>query len=271
MLGLEKEAPSSDKCFITTGGYPAFIDPKQPPAKKSPFTTVFGNQFIHTTELILPEEVYNVTWDSIQSNLGKLQYAKVILPLSALLESEFFNTYIKIGNILMLSEGIAGEDNKFSLKDGVLKLDLDKESYERAGLVGTAVRNGGRKHVKTRYDFPLKKHHPQILTPTPQITTLPNILVPPLHSLSLSTSTSTHREHQDNLTSLSEWLSLLSLSSPRTNANDDIDPYLSRYEVPGSGAAEEEEEEGKTSNLVRVAWRGLIPEKWVGELLVVLL
>ena len=74
----------------------------------------------------------------------------------------------------MLSEGVAGEDNIFSLKDGmldypreypsenrnegsrpilpgILKLELDKESYERAGLVGKAVRSGGRKHVKARY------------------------------------------------------------------------------------------------------------------------
>lgn len=34
---------------------------------------------------------------------------------------------------------------------GILKLELDKESYERAGLVGQAIRSGGRKHMKARY------------------------------------------------------------------------------------------------------------------------
>ena len=34
---------------------------------------------------------------------------------------------------------------------GILKLELSKESYERAGLVGKAIRDGARKHVKTRY------------------------------------------------------------------------------------------------------------------------
>lgn len=34
---------------------------------------------------------------------------------------------------------------------GILRLDLDKESYERAGLVGKPIRGGGRKHVKARY------------------------------------------------------------------------------------------------------------------------
>ena len=34
---------------------------------------------------------------------------------------------------------------------GVLRLDLDKESYERAGLQGSPTRDGGRKHVKARF------------------------------------------------------------------------------------------------------------------------
>jgi len=42
-----------------------------------------------------------------------------------------------------------------SLPVGILRLDLDKESYERAGLVGKAIRDGGRKHVKTRFGMAL--------------------------------------------------------------------------------------------------------------------
>lgn len=34
---------------------------------------------------------------------------------------------------------------------GVLRLELDKETYERAGLQGQPCRGGGRKHVKARY------------------------------------------------------------------------------------------------------------------------
>ena len=68
----------------------------------------------------------------------------------------------------MLSEGRPGIDDKYSLKDGnlslkslsysklsvaigVLRLDLAKENYERCGLVGTAIHDRGRKHVKSRY------------------------------------------------------------------------------------------------------------------------
>ena len=68
----------------------------------------------------------------------------------------------------MLSEGRPGIDDKYSLKDGspsleplshsklnvdigVLCLDLAKENYERCGLIGKAIEDGGRKHVKSRY------------------------------------------------------------------------------------------------------------------------
>lgn len=47
------------------------------------------------TELILPRDIYNAIWESVDSKLQSLQYAKVILPLSSLLEGEFFNKYIK--------------------------------------------------------------------------------------------------------------------------------------------------------------------------------
>ncbi|KAL8935930.1 MAG: hypothetical protein Q9216_005189 [Gyalolechia sp. 2 TL-2023] len=52
------------------------------------------------------------------------------MPLSALLEGDFFNKYIKSGQ---------------------LRLELPKDVYERAGLMGQSIRDVGRKHVKTRY------------------------------------------------------------------------------------------------------------------------
>lgn len=78
----------------------------------------------------------------------------------------------------MLSEGQNGVDEVMSLSEGrsststatssrasvdyplmlpnigTLRLELSKEFYERAGLQGTPVRSGGRKHVKSRYCKP---------------------------------------------------------------------------------------------------------------------
>lgn len=73
------------------------------------------------------------------------------MKLSQIIEGDFFNVYIKTGNIMMLSEGRAGVDNRFSLSEGILRLEVDKPTFEKAGLEGTPIPSEGRKHVKARY------------------------------------------------------------------------------------------------------------------------
>ncbi|KAJ3578178.1 hypothetical protein NPX13_g2393 [Xylaria arbuscula] len=58
------------------------------------------------------------------------------MTLRQVLEGDFFTEYIKIGNVMMVSEGKIGVDNVISLKDGKLTMYLDRETYEQAGLVG---------------------------------------------------------------------------------------------------------------------------------------
>jgi len=91
------------------------------------------------------------------------------MKLSECIEGDFFNQYIKsgesygiwplspqrltlsVGNVLMLSEGRPGIDHIFSLTDGILRLEVDKPTYERTGLQGKAVQSEGRKHVTARF------------------------------------------------------------------------------------------------------------------------
>lgn len=77
----------------------------------------------------------------------------------------------------MLSEGRPGIDNLYMLRNGmqslirshllftllcfakwllryligVLRMELSKEKYERCGLSGQPICDGGRKHIKARY------------------------------------------------------------------------------------------------------------------------
>ena len=102
-------------------------------------------------DLLLPEDLYNKAWKSLEHRIGKYEYSKVTMSLSQLLEGDFFNTYIKAGNITMLSNGRAGMGNLHTLREGVLRVELPKEKYERAGLVGKPIPDGGRKHVSRRY------------------------------------------------------------------------------------------------------------------------
>lgn len=51
----------------------------------------------------------------------------------------------------MLSEGRPGIDHIYSLSEGVLRLEVDKPTFERLGLEGKPIPSEGRKHVKARY------------------------------------------------------------------------------------------------------------------------
>ncbi|EHA26628.1 hypothetical protein ASPNIDRAFT_46557 [Aspergillus niger ATCC 1015] len=294
MLDFEDDASKREKCYTTIGQLPAFIDPKQPPTKRSPCSAILGHPFVHT--------------------LQKLRYARVFMSLSSLLEGEFFNTYIKTGNILMISEGRSGSDSVFTLKDGILKLELSKEIFERTGLTGKPVRSGGRKHAKERFiveinlrlpsmlhgkkgferivwafknvlnqsvawlffdlttssggvsedDPSLKGNQPQIINCQPILTEHSNILVPPLPGAEITDESRGAAELEDHCNELSEWLAMVSLESPRVSAHDDVDPYLCRYSVPDSDNA-------KSTSLVSLKWQGLVPSRWIIELLVALL
>ncbi|PIG85550.1 hypothetical protein AARAC_007744 [Aspergillus arachidicola] len=163
MLDLEDDASRREKCYTAVAQLPSFIDPKQPPVKKSPFSAIRGHPFVHTVEVILPEATYKSIEGSLNTKLPKLRYARVFMSLSSLLEGDFFNTYIKSGNILMISEGRPGSDNVFTLRDGILKLELGKEIFERTGLTGKPVRSGGRKHAKERYLVEINLRLPSML------------------------------------------------------------------------------------------------------------
>jgi ribonuclease P/MRP protein subunit RPP40 len=52
---------------------------------------------------------------------------------------------------MMLSEGTIGVDNVCLLKSGKLTLFLDKETYERAGLVGKPHGVKGKRGLKPRW------------------------------------------------------------------------------------------------------------------------
>jgi len=56
-----------------------------------------------------------------------------------------------------------------------------------------------------------------------------------------------------------EWLSLIRLASPRLKPRDSIDPYLSRYCVPGDKTQE--------SRIYKISWEGFMSTQWLHGLL----
>ena len=48
MFDLEDDASRREKCYTAVAQLPSFIDSKQPPMKKSPFSAIWGHPFVHT-------------------------------------------------------------------------------------------------------------------------------------------------------------------------------------------------------------------------------
>ncbi|KAL6239043.1 hypothetical protein BDW75DRAFT_199443 [Aspergillus navahoensis] len=314
MFGLEDDdASGREKCYTTIAQLPQSIDPKLPPIKKSPFSAILGNHFIHTVEVIMPKEIYSSIESSLDFKLQKLRYARLSMTLSSLIEGDFFNTYIKTGNILMISDGRSGLDNVFTLKEGILKLELGKEEYEKSGLTGKPVRTGGKKHAKERFvielnlrlpsmlhgkkgfqrikwafknvlnkpttwlffdlgtdstgvaeDDPLLKgNNPEVIPCEPVLTIHNNITTPSFSDL--NTKTQSESDLKDICGGVSEWLAMVSLCSRRVSVNDDIDPYLCRYDAPEIG-----DTEAKATDLISLKWRGFIPPHWIMQLFITL-
>jgi ribonuclease P/MRP protein subunit RPP40 len=259
-------------------------------------------------DLILPAEIYDLIHTHIEDSASVYhsQYARVYLSLSDILASDFLNEYIKKGNIMILSEGKPLLDNRMSLYEGVLRLELDRPTYERCGLQGRPIEDGGKKHQKARwvvefdlrnpsmqhgkkgfgrlewaakevlnqslsclfYNFnptsreslpagaePISIHQPSIQSITPTTTKASNVLCPHFTVGDLPGI-----YEQEDAMALLEYIHILELESPRISRSDNIDSFLSRYEVPdfGSGTI--------SKDFVRLRWSGFIPPQFIRDL-----
>ena len=95
----------------------------------------------------------------------------------------------------------------------------------------------------------------------PSIERLESVLIPPFPE-------TVAQEETDGVVQLLEWLSLVTSSSPRVLQIDDIDSYLSRYEVPSdpnNGLDGETHEQ--VHDLVKLHWHGFIPPQFTSTLL----
>jgi hypothetical protein len=125
------------------------------------------NSDARQVDLLVPEGKAAKLKECLDAGGSSLQYARVYIKLGDIVDGDFFNKYIKTsecnlivqqtvdlilaGNILMRSESRPDVDHVYSLCDGVLRLEVNKPTFERLGLEGKAIPSHGRKHVKARY------------------------------------------------------------------------------------------------------------------------
>ncbi|KAI0018469.1 ribonuclease P 40kDa subunit-domain-containing protein [Xylariomycetidae sp. FL0641] len=132
----------ASKCFVSSGTM-KHVDPEQLPTKVKPWNTLMAQDFIHKVDLILPNEFLHHVKSQVIDTAGRAPtYSRVIMTLGQVLQGEFFTEYIKIGTLTMY---------------------LDKETYERAGLVGKPYGVKGRRGTKPRWVVQYNLRHPSML------------------------------------------------------------------------------------------------------------
>ncbi|KAL1879687.1 hypothetical protein VTK73DRAFT_6862 [Phialemonium thermophilum] len=146
----EPTAYQSSKCHFTYGTM-GHLDPRQLPSKGKPWITISSCDFIRRVELVLPQESLETVRQVLITEKHPPEFRRVTMPLIDILSGDFFKKYVKLGEVLMLSEGRMGIDNVFSLRKGNLTLFLDKETYERAGLVGKPEGAKGNRGQRPRW------------------------------------------------------------------------------------------------------------------------
>ena len=152
MLDIHKPPPSSDtKTFFSHSLLPSYIDPANTSTKKKPFTTFISQPYSHTLDLVLPAEIWELVALHLAATDNERVYARVWMKLGDVLEEEFLDAYIRNGSMSILSEGRVDVDTRFEVKEGVLTIEMARQVYERAGLVGVPIEDGGKKHQKMRW------------------------------------------------------------------------------------------------------------------------
>ncbi|KAF4949989.1 hypothetical protein FGADI_8527 [Fusarium gaditjirri] len=272
-------APSiyqSPKCFVSYGTM-GYLDTKQAPRKGKPWTAVMSLDLIHKVDLILPSEAYDAACQQLSNAHNAPCYSKVVMSLGDILQ----------GDIMMLSEGQTMVGMLFTLREGVLTMFVDKETYERAGLVAYNLRDSSMLRGHKGYDRliyacksvftqpmtwlfcnnttqtpnpdPLQKFSPTACTSTFNISQDIAVLQPSLDVDSEVLSENDRESLEYFATEVYEWLSLIRLGSSRVEPRDTIDPYLSKYSVPG--------DDPKESKVCKLSWEGFMSAQWLRGLL----
>ncbi|KAK6335563.1 hypothetical protein TWF696_002334 [Orbilia brochopaga] len=156
MNKLAHEGPEA-KCYITCGSLR-----EQPAAEVSnrrPHSTISGHVYNQQVDLLLPDEVCELVQQKLDEHVKPLQYHRIFMSLKDIVEKDFYNKYIRQGNILLLSDGRIDVDNVYCLYDGFLYLFLKKDTYEKAGLAGKKAAFGGRKKERWVVEYNLRQPH----------------------------------------------------------------------------------------------------------------
>ena len=140
--------------------------------------------------------------------------------------------------------------------------DLESTPGNQGWFLVPSEGDGGQILTRVKDTKPIQKQNPQMINSEVLKSKLGQISTPPMQGL--VSNDMSEADMQESCGTFAEWIAMVQLGSPRVSAEDDVDSYLSRYSVPGVDAP-------STADLISLKWYGLIPAKWILQLLLSLL
>lgn len=142
---------------------PSYLDPSQPPTKRTPFRQIRNIPFVHDVRVCMPtrfhQRLYS-DYNDVSSDASaehrihkEVTYSKVILSLKDILADYDLRT----GNYILISQPYpptslspslqSANSTTITVNCGNLSISMPQHIYQRTGLpLATKVPSGGRKH-----------------------------------------------------------------------------------------------------------------------------
>ncbi|EFY84877.1 ribonuclease P protein subunit p40, putative [Metarhizium acridum CQMa 102] len=245
-------------CLMTHGTVGPVND-DQSSQQGAPWALIEDQDFISKVDLIASAEMHQTIEESILQRKPQPCFYRTTISLGQLLDSEQFIQLIRNQEITMFCEANSTSASSYAIRNGILTIHMDKETFQRAGIPGKPLiaRAGSDGQPKWALNNNLwensQPHQYSIASKA-----LHKILALPEMLPTTSLTAAEHVGLEERGIDLYEWLSLVRLESARVEPDDKIDPYLSRYCVTG-----------KTSNrldVCKITWQGFIGTSWLRDL-----
>lgn len=185
VLNLAPSPLANTKIHVSHISIPdSYLDPTQPPTKRTPFRQIRDVTFVKSVRLCLPARVYNVLYTkspargvevSASHDRPTTKFSKVIMTLHDILQDHSLRT----GSFTMLAQPHpaspaapsmpSSNSTTMNFNKGTLTIEMPYSVSQRSGLGAafrvTQVSGGGRKHEKqsTRYRVTIDLRQPNMV------------------------------------------------------------------------------------------------------------
>ncbi|ODQ54671.1 hypothetical protein SAICODRAFT_29364 [Saitoella complicata NRRL Y-17804] len=120
-----------------------------PTGPSRPQRIINTHPFNASLDLVLPTELY----ECVRDQLPRMEFWSAEVPLGRFLEGAVLDGLIKNGFLLALSDTQIDSQDTFCIADGVLRMALTKETYEKAGLEGHVSKFGKKRRWNVTVDL----------------------------------------------------------------------------------------------------------------------